>query len=168
MRLINGIYVAPTAIITGDVTCGLEVNVWYGAVIRGDVAPITLMDHVNVQDNAVIHCDYGVPNVIETGVVVGHAAVLHGKRVGAHTLVGIGARLLSGSDVGEGCIVAAGALVPPGMVVPPRSLVMGVPGRVVRSVTDQELAATQDNNARYRALARKYSEAKILFPYGSI
>lgn len=166
MRHINGIYIASTAVITGDVTCGANVNVWYGAVVRGDVATITLMDNVNLQDGAIVHCDYGVPNTIEAGVVVGHAAVLHGTRVGADTLVGIGAKLLSGSVIGAECIIAAGAIVPPGMVVPPRSLVMGVPGKVVRAVTDAEAAATRDNNARYRAMAKRYAEERIAWPFG--
>jgi len=166
MRYVNGIYLASTAILTGDVTCGPNVNLWYGAVVRGDVAPITLMENVNIQDCAVVHCDYGVPNVLEAGVVVGHSAVVHGCRVGADSLIGIGAKLLSGSVVGAECIVAAGSVVPPGMVVPPRSLVMGVPGKVVRAVRDDEVAATRDNNARYRANARKYAEGGIAWPYG--
>jgi len=114
MRHIHGIYLASTAIITGDVMCGQNVNLWYGAVVRGDVAPITLGENVNIQDCAVVHCDYGVPNTIEAGVVIGHSAVVHGTRVGADTLIGIGAKLLSGSVVGAECIIAAGAVVPPG------------------------------------------------------
>jgi carbonic anhydrase/acetyltransferase-like protein (isoleucine patch superfamily) len=89
-------------------------------------------------------------------VVVGHAAVLHGVRVGADTLVGIGAKLLTGTDIGAGSVIAAGAVVPPGLVVPPRSLVMGVPGRVVRAVTDDELARTKMISARYLEMAQKY------------
>lgn len=166
MRFINGIYLASNAIITGDVTCGQGVNLWYGAIVRGDVAPITLGEYVNIQDGAIVHCDYGVPNVIEAGVVVGHAAVLHGSRVGADTLVGIGAKLLSSSVIGAECIIAAGAVVPPGMVVPPRSLVMGVPGKVVRAVTDAELKKTRDNNARYRVMAKRYADGEITWPFG--
>ena len=166
MRHIHGIYLAWNAVITGDVTCGAGVNLWYGAVVRGDVAPITLEENVNIQDGAIVHCDYGIPNVIEAGVVIGHAAVLHGKHVGADTLVGIGAKLLSGSVIGPGCVIAAGAVVPPGMVVPPRSVVMGLPGKVVRPVTDAELAKTRDNNARYRENARCYAAGEIAWPYG--
>ena len=166
MRYVHGIYIASTAIITGDVTCGPNVSLWYGAVVRGDVAPITLEENVNLQDCAVVHCDYGVPNVLERGVVVGHSAVVHGCRVGADTLVGIGAKLLSGSVIGAECIIAAGAVVPPGMVVPPRSLVMGVPGKVVRAVTDEDVARTRANNARYRENAKRYAEGGIAWPYG--
>ena len=114
----------------------------------------------------IVHCDSGVPNVIEPGVVAGHAAVLHGALVGADTLVGIGAKLLSGSEVGPECVIAAGAVVPPGMRVPPRSVVMGLPGRVVRPATADEVALTRAINARYRELARRYAAGEIPFPFG--
>jgi carbonic anhydrase/acetyltransferase-like protein (isoleucine patch superfamily) len=155
------LFLAPTAVLTADVTCGPGVNVWYGAVVRGDVAPITLSENVNVQDCAVVHCDFGVPNVLEPGVVVGHSAVVHGARVGADTLVGMGAKLLGGSVIGPECLIAAGAVVPPGMVVPPRSVVMGLPGKVVRAATADEIATTRRINARYRELARQYAAGEI-------
>lgn len=139
-------------------------NIWYGAVIRGDVAPITLGENVNLQDGVIVHCDYGFPNVIESGVVAGHAAVLHGIRVGRDTLIGIGAKLLSGTDIGEECLIAAGAVVPPGMKVPPRSVVMGLPGKVVRAVTPEEVARTRTINERYLEMAKRYraGEFKVL------
>lgn len=166
MRRVGDVFLADTAVVTGDVRCGPGVNVWYGAVARGDVAPITLGEAVNVQDGAVVHCDFGYPNVLEPGVVVGHAAVVHGVRVGAGTLVGIGAKLLSGTDVGEECVIAAGAVLPPGMAVPPRSVVMGVPGRVVRPATADEVARTAAIRDRYRALARRYADGEIDWPFG--
>ena len=153
----SNIFLAPTAVITGDVTCGPGVNLWFGCVVRGDVAPITLGENVNLQDNVVVHCDFDVPNVVEPGVVVGHAAVLHGARVGADTLVGIGAKLLSGTVIGPECVIAAGAVVPPGMVVPPRSVVMGTPGKVVRPATPDEIGRTRTINARYLDMARRYA-----------
>src|SRR3954464_1013752 len=118
MRLV---FLAPSAVVTGDVTCGPGVNLWFGCVVRGDVAPVTLGESGTLQAGVIVHCDSGVPNVVEPGVVAGHAAVLHGARVGADTLVGIGAKLLSGSEVGPECVIAAGSVVPPGMRVPPRS-----------------------------------------------
>jgi carbonic anhydrase/acetyltransferase-like protein (isoleucine patch superfamily) len=154
-------FLASTAIVTGDVTIGPGVNIWYSAVVRGDVAPIALGENVNLQDGVIVHCDYGFPNIIEAGVVAGHAAVLHGIRVGRDTLVGIGAKLLSGSDIGEECIIGAGAVVPPGMKVPPRSVVMGLPARVVRAVTDEEVARTRMINERYRELARRYAAGEL-------
>ena len=155
------LFLASTAIVTGDVTIGPGVNIWYSAVIRGDVAPITLGENVNLQDGVIVHCDFGFPNAIEAGVVVGHAAVLHGIRVGRDTLVGIGATLLSGTDIGEECIIGAGAVVPPGMKVPPRSVVMGLPGKVVRAVTDEEVARTRTINERYREIARRYAAGNL-------
>lgn len=154
-------FLAPTAVVTGDVSIGPGVNIWYGAVVRGDVARITLGENVNLQDGVIVHCDFGFPNVVEPGVVVGHAAVLHGVRVGAHALVGIGARLLSGTDIGEECVIAAGAVVPPGLKVPPRSVVMGVPGKVVRPAAADEIARTKVLNARYREMARRYAAGEF-------
>jgi carbonic anhydrase/acetyltransferase-like protein (isoleucine patch superfamily) len=155
------LFLAPSAVLTGDVTCGPGVNVWFGCVVRGDVAPITLGENVNLQDGVIVHCDFGVPNVVEPGVVAGHAAILHGARVGADTLVGIGAKLLSGSDVGPGCIIAAGAVVPPGMTVPPRSVVMGLPGKAIRPATADEVERTRAINAHYRELARRYANGEF-------
>ncbi|MDB5313766.1 MAG: isoleucine patch superfamily enzyme carbonic anhydrase/acetyltransferase [Gemmataceae bacterium] len=160
------IFLAPTAVVTADVTCGRGVNIWFGAVVRGDVAPITLGENVNLQDHVIVHCDAGVPNVVEPGVVAGHAAVLHGARVGADTLVGIGAKVLSGSEIGPECVIAAGAVVPPGMKVPPRSVVMGIPGKVFRPATADEIAKTRTINARYREMARRYAAGEIAYPFG--
>ncbi len=158
----NGdIFLASTAIVTGEVSFGSGVNIWFGAIVRGDVAPIALGENVNLQDGVIVHCDFGVPNVIEPGVVVGHAAVLHGAKVGAGTLVGIGAKLLAGTVIGEECVIAAGAIVPPNLVVPPRSLVMGVPGKVVRAVKAEEIGYTQTVSLRYRDMAKRYAEGRI-------
>jgi carbonic anhydrase/acetyltransferase-like protein (isoleucine patch superfamily) len=155
-RTPEGVYLASTAVVVGDVWMAAGVNLWFGAVVRGDVAPITLGENANLQDGAIAHCDFGVPLVVEANVVVGHAAVLHGARVGAGALIGIGAKLLSGSVIGEESIVAAGCVVPPGMVVPPRSLVMGLPGKVVRPVTAEEVERTRIISARYLKMAEGY------------
>ena len=157
----GGAFVAHTATIAGDVRLGAGANVWFGAVLRGDVAPIIIGANANFQDGVIVHCDFEVPLTIEDDVVVGHAAVVHGKRVGARVLVGIGARLLTDSDIGEDSIIAAGSVVPPGMIVPPRSLVMGIPGRVVRSVKPEEIERTRMTNGRYRMLARQYAAGEF-------
>ena len=157
----SGALVANTAMFVGDIAVSSGVNVWFSAVVRGDVARIALGENVNLQDGVIVHCDFGVPQVVEDGVVAGHAAVLHGKRVGRDTLVGIGAKLLSGTDLGAECVVAAGAVVPPNAVIPPRSLVMGVPGRVVRAVTDAEVERTRGICHRYRELAERYANGGI-------
>lgn len=160
-RLPSGILAADTSVVVADVRAAAGVNVWFGAVVRGDVAPITLGESVNLQDGVIVHCDYDVPQVIEAGVVAGHAAVLHGVRIGADTLVGIGAKVLGGCEVGEECLIAAGAVVPPGMRVPPRSVVMGVPGKVVRAVTAEEVVMTRTICERYRALAERYLNGEV-------
>jgi carbonic anhydrase/acetyltransferase-like protein (isoleucine patch superfamily) len=166
MRRVGEVFIARTAVVTADVALAAGVNLWYGVVIRGDVAPITLRENVNLQDGVIVHCDSDVPQLVEAGVVAGHAAILHGKHVGSDTLVGIGAKLLSGTEVGPECVIAAGALLPPGMVVPARSLVMGVPGKIVRSVTDDEVCRTRAINARYRELARRYADGEMTWPVG--
>ncbi len=155
------LFLASTAVVTGDVTLAAGVNIWFGCVVRGDVAPITLGENVNLQDGVIVHADYDAPHVIEPGVVVGHAAVLHGVRIGADTLVGMGAKLLSGTEIGSECVIAAGAVLVPGMVVPPRSVVMGVPGRVIRTATASEIARTRFLNERYLELARRYAAGEF-------
>src|SRR5262245_44714005 len=143
MRVIQDYYVAPDAVVTGDVVIGAGVNIWYNSVLRGDIARITLFPRVNLQDGCIVHADYDEPQEIEEGVVVGHGAILHGRRIGRDSLIGIGARLLSGCEVGEECLVAAGSVVTEGRRIPPRSVVMGIPGKVVRPVTAEELERTR-------------------------
>jgi carbonic anhydrase/acetyltransferase-like protein (isoleucine patch superfamily) len=156
MRTIGDFYVAGGAVITGDVVIGPGANIWYGCVLRGDVARITLGPRVNLQDGCIVHADYDAPQVIEEGVVAGHCAILHGARVGRDTLVGIGARLLGGSEIGEECLIAAGTVVTERRRIPPRSVVMGIPGKVVREITEDELQMTRRINAHYLELAQQY------------
>jgi carbonic anhydrase/acetyltransferase-like protein (isoleucine patch superfamily) len=165
MQAIQDFYVAPGAVVTGNVVLSAGVNVWYASVIRGDIARITLGPRVNVQDGCVIHADHDQPQDIEEGVVLGHAAVLHGRRIGRDTLVGIGARLLTGSDVGEECLIAAGTVVTEGRRIPPRSVVMGIPGRVVRELTAEELERTRSINAHYLELAQRYARGAYPPPW---
>ena len=141
--------VAETAVVVGEVSVEAGASLWYGAVLRGDEAPIRVGRDSNIQDNAVLHCDEDFPMTVGRGVTVGHGAILHGCTVEDGCLIGMGATLLDGCVIGEDSIVAAGALVPRGKVIPPRSLVMGVPGKVVRPVTDQEAADTIANAQWY-------------------
>lgn len=145
---------ADNCTVTGDVRLGRDVSVWYGTVIRGDVASITIGDRTNVQDLTMIHPQHDEDVVIGEEVTIGHAAVVHCRTVEARCLIGIKAVLLPGAVIGEGSIIAAGALVTQKMVVPPRSLVVGTPGRVVRSVTDEEYASLIDSAERYVGYAR--------------
>jgi carbonic anhydrase/acetyltransferase-like protein (isoleucine patch superfamily) len=127
-------FIASTAAVMGDVTLGEEVSVWYGAVLRGDMAPIVIGSQSNIQDGTIVHVDAGVPCTVGRRVGVGHRVILHGCTVGDDCLIAMGSVLLNGVSIGAGSVVAAGAVVPEGMQVPPGSLVMGVPGRIVRPV----------------------------------
>jgi carbonic anhydrase/acetyltransferase-like protein (isoleucine patch superfamily) len=139
------VFIAPTASVMGDVTLGEEASVWYGAVLRGDMAPIVIGAQSNIQDGTIVHVDDGVPCVVGQRVGVGHRVILHGCTVGDDCLIAMGSVLLNGVTIGSGSVVAAGAVVPEGMQVPPRSLVMGLPGRIVRQVDSglaERVAAT--------------------------
>ncbi|MBL4687285.1 MAG: gamma carbonic anhydrase family protein [Nannocystaceae bacterium] len=143
-------YVAPTAAIVGDVRLAADVSVWFGCVLRGDVNTVEVRERSNVQDGSVIHLGDSDPTFIAEDVVIGHRAVIHGCRIGGGVLVGIGATVLDGAVVGEGSIIGAGAVVTAGTQVPARSLVLGTPGRVVRTLTAAD-------ESFHRALAGKYT-----------
>lgn len=151
-------FIADTARVLGRVTLGVDVNIWYGSVVRGDVGAIEIGDATNVQDNCVVHCDEGVPNRLGARVTLGHGAIVHGAEVGDDTLIGMGAKLLAGSRVGQRCLIGAGSLVPPNMVVPDDSVVMGVPARVVRQTTPAERAYISFVPPHYVELARRHAE----------
>jgi carbonic anhydrase/acetyltransferase-like protein (isoleucine patch superfamily) len=155
----DGVYLADTARLLGEVTVAEAVNLWYGAVVRGDVAPITLGPQTNVQDNAVIHCDSGVANEIGARVTIGHGAVVHGRSVGDDTLIGMHATVLGGSVVGNHCLIAAGALVPPNLEVPDGMLVRGVPGKIARPITDEERVYLDWLAPHYVKLAQHHIES---------
>jgi carbonic anhydrase/acetyltransferase-like protein (isoleucine patch superfamily) len=131
-------FVHPGAFVIGDVTLGARVSVWPTAVLRGDTAAIVVGEDSNVQDGTIVHVDHGVPCTIGPRVGIGHRAVIHGATVEHDSLIGMGAILLNNVVVGTGSIVGAGAVCPEGLIIPPNSLVLGVPGRVVRSTTDAE------------------------------
>lgn len=152
----SGYFKSRTSLVTGDVTIGAASSLWFNAVLRGDVAPITLGRRVNVQDNAVVHCDSGVPNVIEDDVTIGHAAVVHGAFVGRGSLVGMSATVLGRTRIGAECLIAAGAVVPPGLEVPDRMVVMGVPGKIVRPVKPEELEYMRWLTTHYVEQARRH------------
>ena len=165
MQNIQDYYVAPGAVVLGDVDLSPVVNIWFGSVVRGDLARIALGARVNIQDGSIIHTDYDAPQEIGEGVVVGHGAILHGRRIGRDTLIGIGARLLSGCEVGEECLIAAGAVVTEGRRIPPRSVVMGIPGKVVREITAEELERTHQICAHYLEMAQRYARGAYSPPW---
>lgn len=129
-------FIAATAALMGDVSVGEDASIWYGAVLRGDMAPIVIGGQSNIQDGTIVHVDEGVPCSVGRRVGVGHRVILHGCTVEDECLIGMGSILLNGVRIGTGSVVAAGAVVPEGMQIPPGSLVMGVPGRIVRPVDE--------------------------------
>jgi carbonic anhydrase/acetyltransferase-like protein (isoleucine patch superfamily) len=165
MQAIRNYHVAAGAIVTGDVVLMPGANIWYNCVIRGDLARITIGARVNIQDGCIVHTDQGLPQEIEEGVVVGHRAVLHGSRIGRDSLIGMGALLLPGCEIGEECLLAAGSLVTEGRRIPPRSVVKGVPGKVVRAITDEELRRTRSICASYQELAQRYARGAFPPPW---
>ena len=149
-------WVATTAVVTDDVTLGRAASVWYGCVLRGDLARITVGEMTNVQDGVVVHADTGVPNDIGAWVTIGHQAMVHGRRVGDGCLIGIGAVILGGAEIGDGCIIAAGAVVKENARIPPRSLVAGVPAKVIRELTREERARFVESAEGYVRKIRLY------------
>lgn len=152
----GGAFVADNATLTGEIELGVGATVWFGCVLRGDDAALAIGEDSNVQDLTMVHADPGVPNRIGARVTIGHRAILHGASVEDECLIGMGAILLGGSRIGRGSIVAAGAVVKQGLLVPPRSLVAGIPGRIVRAVSDAEVQAILSSAADYRRKVELY------------
>ncbi len=155
-----GVFIAPTATVMGNVSIAAGSSVWFGAVLRSDMARIELGRNTSVQDNAVMHVRDGVTMRIGNNVTVGHSAVVHAACVEDTVLIGIGAIVLDGATVGKGSIVGAGALITEGKQIPKRSLVLGVPGRVVKEVTAEQVQWIEDNAKNYAELARRYLSGK--------
>src|SRR5690606_21001305 len=150
-------FVAATATLIGDVTIASSASVFYGAVLRGDTDSITLGAGSNLQDNVVVHCDEGVPTTIGANVSVGHGAVVHGCTIEDDCLIGMGATVMNNAVIGAGSLVAGGAVVLEGTIVPPRSLVAGVPAKVRRELSDEEIDGIRANAAHYVELSRAHS-----------
>lgn len=158
-----GAFVHPAALVCGTVTLAAGASVWGGAIVRGDTERITIGADTNLQDHVMVHADPGVPTTIGARVTVGHRAVVHGATIEDDVLVGIGAILLNGVQVGSGSVIGAGALCPEGMVVPPGSVVLGVPGRVVRATNDAERARIVRGARTYRELAQRHADGSIRY-----
>lgn len=149
-------YVAATARIFGNVLVGSEAVVMFGAVIRAELDRILIGSQSNVQDNAVIHCDRGKPASIGSRVTIGHAAVVHGATLGDHSLVGIGAMALNGSELGEGSWLAAGSVLPEGKSIPPWTIAVGIPARPLREITAEEIERQDSGVEEYLRLGARY------------
>lgn len=158
----QGAWLAPTAVLVGDVHLQTGSSVWYGAVLRADGNAIVIGEGSNVQDGCILHADPAGSVIVGKSVVVGHAAVLHCCTVEDGALIGIGATVLTGAVVGAGSLIAAGALVPEGQVIPPRSIVFGSPGKVRGQITDEQAERIATNPAAYQQLAALHATATVL------
>ncbi len=159
-------FIHPLAFVCGNVALGAQVSIWPYVVVRGDTEPIEIGEESNIQDGSVVHVDYGFPTRIGRRVGIGHRAIIHGSSVADDCLIGMGAILLNGTEVGSGSIVAAGALCREGMRIPPRSLVVGVPGKVIRETTEAERSRIAATVAAYLELQVRH-RAKVFPPLRS-
>ena len=160
-RIGKDVFIAPGAVVVGDVTLGDGVGVWYHSTIRGDDASISIGKDSNIQDNAVLHVDTGIPLKIGERTSVGHGAILHGCTIGDNTLIGMGAIVLNGARIGNNCIIGAGALVTQNKDIPDGSLVVGSPAKVVRQVTEDEMEATRRNAGKYLEDAKAHQSGEF-------
>jgi carbonic anhydrase/acetyltransferase-like protein (isoleucine patch superfamily) len=152
-------YIAPTATVLGKVTLAAQASVWFAAVIRGDAEAISLGRQSNVQDGCILHADPGLPCLLGERVTLGHGAIVHGAQVADDTMIGIRAVVLNGATVGSGSIIGAGAIVTERTQIPPNSLVLGVPGKVVRETTEADRERIAHAARHYVELAAAYREA---------
>jgi carbonic anhydrase/acetyltransferase-like protein (isoleucine patch superfamily) len=155
-RIDPSAWVAPGAHVIGRILLGPDTSVWFGATLRGDNEPILVGQGTNIQENSVLHTDMGYPLTIGTGCTIGHKAMLHGCTIGDGSLIGMGATLLNGCKIGRGCLIGAGALVTEGKEIPDGSLVMGAPGKIVRTLDDEARARLLKSAEGYQANMRRF------------
>jgi carbonic anhydrase/acetyltransferase-like protein (isoleucine patch superfamily) len=153
-------FIAPGAVVLGEVSLGRHSSIWYNTVLRGDMASIMIGDETNIQDLSMVHVDEGVPCTVGRRVGVGHRVILHGCTIEDECLIGMGSVVLNGARIGTGSVIGASALVPEGMQVPAGSLVLGVPGKVVRKVDAELTARIVSTWQHYVAQAKKHREGK--------
>ncbi|MDI9643965.1 MAG: gamma carbonic anhydrase family protein [Candidatus Verstraetearchaeota archaeon] len=149
-------FVHELAVIIGDVVVEEDANIWPGAVLRGDIERILIKAGASIQDGAVLHTDKGYPTNVGKGTVIGHGCIIHGCRIGNHTLVGMGAIVLTGAEIGDDCVIGAGALIPEGKTVPSGSVMIGLPARNVRNTEERDRARIRETAAAYQELVKKY------------
>ncbi|OWZ83285.1 gamma carbonic anhydrase family protein [Natranaerobius trueperi] len=155
-KISEDVFVATGAQIVGDVLIKNGASIWFNAVLRGDLEKVSIGQKTNIQDGCICHVDKDEPLIIADYVTVGHGAILHGCTVEKGALIGMGATVLNGAKIGENSIVAAGALVPEGKEIPPRSLVVGVPGKVIKELSEEEVKKLIDSAENYYKKAQKY------------
>jgi carbonic anhydrase/acetyltransferase-like protein (isoleucine patch superfamily) len=162
------VFIAPGAVVVGEVTLAEEASIWFNATLRGDTTPVTVGRGTNIQEGCILHADPGFPTIVGAGVTGGHGAGIHGARIGDNTLIGIRSVLLNGVVVGENCIVGACALLTEGKEYPPGSLILGVPAKVVRPLTPTEIEHNRLSAQRYMEKARAFMTGRdsVSFPVG--
>ena len=151
-------FVAENATVRGDVTVGKGSSIFFGAVVRTELVPITIGEDTNIQDNCILHTDAGFPLTVGSGCTIGHGTILHGCTVGDNTLIGMGTTVLNGAVIGRDCIVGAGSLVPQGMVIPDGSMAFSSPAKIRRPLTEEEIAYNRGTAALYCREAAEYAE----------
>ena len=154
-------WVAPTAIIIGDVALHEDANIWFGAVLRGDNERITVGKNSNIQEMAMMHTDMGFPLIVGEGCTIGHKAILHGCTIGDNSLVGMGATILNGAIIGKNCLIGANALIPEGKEIPDNSLVVGAPGKVIRQLDDAAEKMLAMSALHYVANSKRHRDGMI-------
>lgn len=154
----ESVFVAPGAYLIGDVQIGKDSTVWFNAVLRADDGPIIVGERCSIQDNSTIHLYEGFPVIIGDDVTVGHNVILHGCKIGNHSIIGMGSTLLDNVEVGEECIIGANTLLAGGIKIPPRSLVLGSPGKVVRKLTEKDLQMLQMSSVHYVQKGKDFKE----------
>lgn len=157
-KIHNSAFVAETATVIGDVNIGEGTSIWYGTVLRGDIENIRVGKFSNIQDNSVVHTETNIPTIIGDYTVIGHNAIIHGCAVGDNCLIGMGAIVLNNAVIGDNSIIGAGSIVTEGKIIPPNSLVIGIPGKIVRQVTQEEIESIRNNALRYNKLSQKYKD----------
>jgi len=156
-------FIAPGAVVVGDVTVGEATSLWFGVVVRGDTEAVVIGPQTNVQDGCILHADSGEPCRLGARVSLGHGAIVHAAIVEDDVLIGIRATVLNGARIGRWSVIAAGALIPPQMIVPPESLVMGLPGKVVRPVNEADRERIRRTAEHYIAYAQSYRASAAHF-----
>jgi len=151
-------WIAPNATVIGDVILKKNSSVWFNAVLRGDIETITIGEGSNIQDGSVLHTDPGYPLRIGSGVTVGHMVTLHGCYIADDSLIGIGSTVLNNAKIGKNCIVGAKTLITENKVIPDNSLIIGLPGKIIRQITDDEIKHIKENAKRYIENWKKYSK----------
>jgi len=151
-------WVAPNAVVIGDVTLEKNTSIWFNSTLRGDIENIHIGEGSNVQDGSVLHTDPGYPLKVGKNVTIGHLVMLHGCTIGDNSLIGIGAVILNNAKIGNNCVIGAKSLITENKEIPDNSLVVGSPGRVIRKLTDEEVLAVEKNAIRYQNNWKKYSK----------